>query len=106
MDVVLDCAGADGGVGYGFPLDEGDGVAGNEVDLQDRCGRLVHRLSTCLLQQKARKYSCQARQVFVGLVPLDLATLPATVHSRLWRLALHLGGRVCIAIAAESPVRG
>lgn len=57
-----------------------------------------------MLRQKAGMCFCLARQVFAGLVSLDLTTLPATAHPRFWRLALHLGGSPCIAIAAESPV--
>ncbi len=59
-----------------------------------------------VLWQKARNCSCLVRWVFAGLVPLDLATLPATMHPRSWRLALHLGGSACIAAAAKSPVQG
>ncbi len=47
----------------------------------------------------------RARQVFAGLVPLDLATLPATAHPRLWSLDLHLGGSVCIVRSCRAVVR-
>ncbi len=59
-----------------------------------------------VLQQKARKCSCLARQVFPGLVPLDRVILSATMHPRLWRLALHWGGSACKAAAAEIAVKG
>ncbi len=42
---------------------------------------------------------------FCRLGSVDLAALPATAHPRLRRLALHLGGSVCIVVAVESPVR-
>ncbi len=35
MDVDFDCAGSDGGARDGFPLDEGDRIAGKEVVLGD-----------------------------------------------------------------------
>lgn len=43
---------------------------------------------------------------FKGFVPLDLTTLPVTVHQKCRRLALHLAGSDCIAAVVESPVQG
>ncbi len=33
LDKVFDCAGADGGAGDSFPLNEGDSISGKEVVL-------------------------------------------------------------------------
>ncbi len=55
---------------------------------------------------EGEKIFLSGKTSFAGLVPLDQVTLLAIVHPRLWRLALHLGGSVCIAVVVKSLVRG
>ena len=86
-------------------LNEGDGVAGKEVVLRLRGGQVEAWVDDVRAAAEGEKVFLPSQVSFAGLVPLDQVILPATVHPRLWRLALHLGGSICIAVAAESPVK-